>query len=106
MFLSSNIINTLVGTILNLNDTIVGISDQLMPLFTARRFQLLHTEFLIHHNRIKDLVKQMKTDLDLIRSYLETHITGKLNSKIIDPVHLRQELVKIQKQLPHFDPLA
>ena len=73
-----NIINTLVGTILNLNDTIVSISDQLMPLFTARRFQLLHTEFLIHHNRIKDLIKQMKADLDLIRSYLETHITGKL----------------------------
>ena len=42
----------------------------------------------------------MKTDLDLIRSYLETIITGKLTSKIIDPVHLRQELVKIQKQLP------
>ena len=42
----------------------------------------------------------MKTDLDLIRSYLETHITGKLTSKIIDPVHLRQELIKIQKQLP------
>ena len=95
-----NIIITLVGTILNLNDTIVSISDQLMPLFTARRFQLLHTEFLIHHNRIKDLIKQMKTDLDLIRSYLETHITGRLTSKIIDPVHLRQELVKIQKQLP------
>ena len=95
-----NIINTLVGTILNLNDTIGSISGQLMPLFTARRFQLLHTEFLIHHNRIKDLIKQMKTDLDLIRSYLETHITGKLTSKIIDPAHLRQELVKIQKQLP------
>ena len=45
-------------------------------------------------------IKQMKTDLDLIRSYLETDITGKLTSKIIDPVHLRQELVKIQKQLP------
>ena len=95
-----NIINTLVGTILHVNDTIGSISDQLMCLFTARRFQLLHTEFLINHNRIKDLIKQMKTDLDLIRSYLETHITGKLNSKIIVPVLLRQELVKIQKQLP------
>ena len=95
-----NIINALVGTIMNLNDTIGSISDQLMPLFTARRFQLLHTEFLIHHNRIKDLIKQMKTDLDLIRSYLETHITDKLTSTIIDPVHLRQELIKIQKQLP------
>ena len=48
----------------------------------------------------------MKTDLDLIRSYLDTHITGKLTFKIIDPVHLRQELVKIQKTAPPFDPLA
>ena len=95
-----NIINALVGTIMNLNDTIGSISDQLMPLFTARRFQLLHTEFLIHHNRIKDLIEQVKTDLDLIRSYLETHITDKLTSTIIDPVHLRQELIKIQKQPP------
>ena len=81
------------GTILNLSDTIGSISDQLIPLFTARRFQFLHAEFLIHHNRIKDSIKQMKTNLDLIRSYLETHIRGKLTSKIIDPVHLRQELV-------------
>ena len=42
----------------------------------------------------------MKTDLDLIRSYLETHITGKLTSKIIDPVHLRQELVKFKNSYP------
>ena len=47
-----NIINTLVGTILNLNDTIGSLSDQLIPLFMARSFQLLHAEFLIHHNRI------------------------------------------------------
>ena len=91
---------------MNLNDTIGSISDHLMPLFTARRFQFLHTEFLIHHNRIKDLIKQMKTYLDLIRSYLETHITGKLTSKIIVPVHLRQELVKIQKTATPFDLLT
>ena len=48
-----NIINNLVGTILNLNDAIGSISDQLMPLFTAGRFQFLHAEFLIQHNRIK-----------------------------------------------------
>ena len=55
-----DIINKLVGTILNLNDTIGSISDQLIPLFTARGFQFLHTESLIHHNGIKDLIKQIE----------------------------------------------
>ncbi len=95
-----NKINSIIDTILNINETIEGITKQLKPLFTARRFQFLHSEFLIHHHRIKDLNKQMASDLALIRAYLETHITGKLTSKIVDPAHLRKELLAIQKQLP------
>ena len=42
----------------------------------------------------------MKTDIDLIRVYLDIHRTGKLTPAITDSTHLRQELLKIHKQLP------
>ena len=42
----------------------------------------------------------MKTDIDLIKAYLKIHSTGKLTPTITDPIHLRQELLKIHKQLP------
>ena len=37
----------------------------------------------------------MKTDTALIKAYLNTHITGKLTPSITDPIHLRQELLRI-----------
>ena len=64
--------------------------NQLKPLFTARRFLLLHTESLIHHARIRSLPGQMKSDMALIKAYLNIHITGKLTPSITDPIHLRQ----------------
>ena len=45
-------------------------------------------------------MKQMQHDMILIREYLNIHSTGRLNPNIIDPIHLRQELIKINKQLP------
>ena len=42
----------------------------------------------------------MTNDIELIRSYLSTFTTGKLTPQMIDPTHLRQELLKISKQLP------
>ena len=42
----------------------------------------------------------MKTNTDLIMAYLNIHSTGKLTPTITDPIHLRQELLKIDKQLP------
>ena len=42
----------------------------------------------------------MKTDTAQIKAYLNIHITGKLTPSITDPVHLRQELLWINKQLP------
>ena len=45
-------------------------------------------------------MKQMQHDMTLIREYLNIHTTGRLNPNIIDPIHLRQELIKINKQLP------
>ena len=42
----------------------------------------------------------MKTDIFLIKAYLNNNSTGKLTTTINDPIHLRQELLKIYKQLP------
>ena len=55
---------------------------------------------MIHNTRIRYLMKQMQHDMTLIRKYLNIHSTGRLNPKIIDPIHLRKELIKINKQLP------
>ena len=93
-------INQIISTISFLNDTMERIMNQLKPLFTARRFLLLHRESLIHHFRIRSLLGQMKTDTALINAYLNIHITDKLIPSITDPIHIRQELLRINKQLP------
>ena len=56
---------------------------------------------MIHHTRIRYLLNQMQHDLILIREYLNIYSTGRLNPNIIDSIHLRQELIKINKQLPN-----
>ena len=93
-------INQIISSISFLNDTMDSIMNQLKPLFTARRFLLLHTESLIHHSRIRSLLGQMKTNTTLIKAYLNIHITSKLTPSITDPIHFRQELLRINKQLP------
>ena len=72
----------------------------MQSLFTARRFLLLHSEFMIHHTRLRSLIKQMQHDITLIRENVNIHSTGKLNLNIIDAIHHRQELIKIHKQPP------
>ena len=93
-------INQITSTITFINDTMDCIMNQLRPLYLARRFLLLHTELLIHHSRIRSVLEQMKTDTAQITAYLNIHITGKLTPSITGPVHLRQELLWINKHLP------
>ena len=95
-------IDMIIYTILSINETILNIKTHIQISFTAKRFLLLHSEFMIHHTRIRYLLKQMQHDMEmtLIREYLNIHRTGRLNPNIIDPIHLRQELIKINKQLP------
>ena len=81
-------INQIISRITFINDTMDSIMNQLRPLFTARRFLLLHMELLIHHSRMRSLLRQMKTDTAQIKAYLNMHITGKLTPSITDPVHL------------------
>ena len=93
-------INKIIDTIISLNKTLRLIEGQLGPLYTARRFMFMHTEFISHHTRIRMVTRQITDDINLIRSYLSTFTTGKITPQITDPKHLRQELVKIYKQLP------
>ena len=53
-------INDAIGTISSLNDTIGNKEQQLVPLFTARRFLFLHLEFLFHHSRYKNSSNSFK----------------------------------------------
>ena len=95
-------INDIIGTISSLNDTIENTEQQLVPLFTARRFLFLHLEFLIHHSRVQELVKQLQNDITLIRQYLDVHSTGKLTPVLVDPHHLRKELSELTNNYqPH-----
>ena len=59
----------------------------------------MHTEFISHHTRIRMVTRQIADDIESIRSYLSTFTTGKITPQIIDPKHLRQELINIHKQL-------
>ena len=93
-------INNIINTIINLNQTIKHIAGQLEPLYTARKFMFMHTEFINHHTRLRMVTRQIADDIESIRSYLSTLTTGKITLQIIDPKHLRQELIKINKQLP------
>ena len=94
-------INMITDTILSINETILNIKEHIQTLITARRFLLLHSEFMIHHTRIRYLMKQLQHDMTLIREYLNIHSTGRLNPNIIDHlVHLRRGLININKQLP------
>ena len=93
-------INNIIDTIIRLNKTLRLIEGQLGPLYTARRFLFMHTEFISHHIRIRMVTRQITDDINLVRSYLSTFTTGTITPQIMDPKHLRQELVKIYKQLP------
>ena len=87
-------------TIVTLNQTIKNIAGHLGPLYTTRKFMFMHTEFIGHHTRIRMVTRQVAADINLIKSYLTTFTTGKLTPQIIDPKHLRHELLKIHKHLP------
>ena len=83
----------IISTIAFLNDMMDSFMNQLRPLFSARRFLLLHMETLIHYARFRSLLGQMQANTAQIKEYLKIHITGKLSPSITDPVHLRQELL-------------
>ena len=90
-------INGIIDTIVTLNQAIENIAGHLGPLYTTRKFMSMHTEFISHHTRIRMVTRQVADYINLIKSYLSTFTTGKLTPQIIDPKHLRHELLKIHK---------
>ena len=51
-----NKINKIIDTIIGLNQTIGYLTEQIKPLYIARRFMLMH-EFMIHHSRIRTIIR-------------------------------------------------
>ena len=49
---------------------------------------------------MRSVLEQMKTDTGKIKAYLNIHIMGKLTPSITDHIYLRQQLLRINKQLP------
>ena len=82
-------LDMIIDTILSINEIILNIKTHIQTLFTARRFLLLHSEFMIHRTRIRYLMKHMQHDMTLVREYLNIRSTGRLNPNIINPIHLR-----------------
>ena len=87
-------IDQIVSTIICINDMMDSIMNQLRPLLS------LHTGMLIHHARIQMLLGQMQSDTAQVKTYLNIHMTRKFTPFITDPVHLRHELLQINKQFP------
>ena len=50
-------INMIIDSILSKNETILNLKTHIQTLFTARRFLLLHSEFMIHNTRVRYLIK-------------------------------------------------
>ena len=53
-----------------------AIEGHLEPLYVARKFTFMHTEFISHHTKIRMITRQIADDINLIRSYLSTFTTG------------------------------
>ena len=53
-------INQIISTVSGINETINNIQEQLIQLFTARKFHIVQTEGSLHHVRIRSLLKQLQ----------------------------------------------
>ena len=94
-------INHIISTISFLNDTMDSLMNQLKHFIYCQKIpSFAYAKLLIHHSKIRSLLGQMKTNTAQIKAYLNIHITAKLTLSITDPIHLRQELLRINKQLP------
>ena len=75
-------------------EDIISVTNISRGLINENRLKI-QTEASLHHARIRSLLKQLQNDVDLIRQYIPIHATNKLTPNIIDPTHLRQELIKV-----------
>ena len=94
------LINDMVTSIVSLNKTFIELQKDLFLLFTTRKFYLMHTEILIHIQKLDKAINKLNSDLRIMEDYLTMFNTGSLNPNVIDPKLLTRELLSIQKQLP------
>ena len=95
-----HMINSIIDSILILNDTLANIQKDIQPLFVTRRFLLTHAEVLVHSHRLRVAGSDIRNDINKCGKYLDTLISGKLSPTLADPIHLCNELLRIQKELP------
>ena len=93
-------INGMIHNIESLQESLKDIKKDLRILFTTRKFLLIHTEILIHSNRLRMAVDTLKNDINRFVQYLIMLSSGKLSPALIDPTYLQRELASIKQQLP------
>ena len=98
--ITKNMINSMIDSILFLNDTLANIQKDIQPLFVTRRFLLTHDEVLIHSYRLRVAGSDIRNDINKFGKYLDTLSSGKLSPTLVDPIHLCDELLRIQRELP------
>ena len=90
----------MIDSILFLNDTLANIQKNIQPLFVTKRFLLIHAEVLIHSHRLRVAVSDIWNDINKFGKYLDTLSSGKLSPTLVNPIHLCDELLGIQRELP------
>ena len=93
-------INSMIGSIQFLNDPSVNIQKDMAPLFCDQKILLTHAKVLIHTKRLIVAVSGIRKDINKFGQYIDTLSSGKLSPTLVDPIHLCDELLRIQKELP------
>ena len=65
-----------------------------------QKIPLTHAEVLIHSHRLRVAVSDIRNDINKFGKYLDTLSSGKLSPTLVDHIHLCDELLRIQKELP------
>ena len=95
-----HMINSMIDSILFLNHTLANIQRDIQPLFVTRQFLLTHAEVLIHSHRLRAAVSDIRNDINKFGKYLDILSSWKLNPTLVDPIHLCDQLLRIQKEIP------
>ena len=93
-------INNMTDCIQFPNETLLNFHKEIETLFITRRFLLTHAEGLIHTHRLRVAVSEISNDINNLGQYLDTLSSGKLSPTLVDPIHLSDEPLGIQKELP------
>ena len=91
-----HMINSMIVSILFLNDTLANIQKDIQPLHVTKIFLLIHAEVLIHSHRLRVAVSDIRNDINKFGKYQDTLSSGKLSPTLVDPTYLYDKLIRIQ----------